>query len=153
MNVSGDIVAVADKYDADKKVRLDTSGYLSIENADGKCSVSDIKTGCVLTYAQSANGKFAKAYVSDRKIVGTVTEKETANGRTFVTVDGERYEVTQVFDDDNKLNLNGLYICYINAFGKKSALCARPKNSGGLLGYLTEKFTGESLKDRDIFNP
>ena len=149
VNVSGDSVTVADKYDADKKVRLDTSGYLCIENADGKCSVSDIKTGCVLTYAQSANGKFAKAYVSDRKIVGTVTEKETANGRTFVTVDGERYEVTQVFGDDNKLNLNELYICYINAFGK-IGIMRTTKNSGGLLGYLTEKFTGESLKDRDI---
>lgn len=149
VNVSGDIVTVADKYDADKKVRLDTSGYLSIENADGRCGVPDIKAGCVLTYAQSANGKFAKAYVSDRKIVGTVTEKESANGRSFVTVDGERYEVTQIFDDDNKLNFNGLYICYINVFGKIGVM-RTTKNSVGLLGYLTDKFTGETLKDRDV---
>ena len=147
---NGDKLTVTDKYDSSKTVTFDTSGYFSVTDENGaEKSVSDIKSGMLITYAASKNGKFANVLLSDNKFVGNVSQIEKSGGRTYVVAEGERYEVTQKFVGSNKLDINGLYIYYINPFGKIGVMRAT-KNSNALLGYLTDVTESEDLRGKDI---
>ena len=73
--------------------------FLFMQTIDGGVVTPEmLESGDLITYAQSRNGKAVKLYAGDRVVSGNVEAVESGD-KSFVHIDGERYEVHQAYFD------------------------------------------------------
>ena len=150
--VENDVYSIYDEIDPKKNISVDLNKdmYISVKNSKGEnVTLDDIKTGNLVTYQRSLDGRFLNAYISETKVVGEIKRlREYETGRYEIECEGNTYNVTSSIPEDIKISLNTMYVCYINHFGNVGAI-RYSKTSEGRLGYLIYREKGRGLAKQD----
>lgn len=137
-----------------KSVQMDeekNDGVISIVNEQGKeIYIGMLSQNDILTVKKSADDKIIYAYTSSKAVSGKITAVYEEEGNTFVTVNGEKYEVTDkcktVFGD--ALIPNSDVVLRINKFGKAAAVAGMLVTDDGMqYGYVIKYLVDEESGD------
>lgn len=134
----------------------DTEKSVVIANADGKeIGFSDIAKYQVLSVMADSDFNYIRILVSTKVVSGKITGVSENNGRTIITVEKEKYELSDCISEnslaDFELTAEGDFL--IDAFGRIAYL---KKTDGGplyslIIGKYYEKFPDDTyLKFIDV---
>ena len=163
---SGDVdVIVINKYkniivgvaDTDKKLIYDlvysgvtldlNTDAAYIKSAGGSdVTISDLKSGNVLTYAQSMDGEYITGTVGGSAMTAKITSKDSGENMT-VTIGGKKYSFAAEAEESKAtLRIGVEYTFYINVNGRIAAVKGLSAASGEM-AYMIKAYSSDTDKD------
>ncbi len=110
---------IFDKYNSALKLSPSGKDFFVLKKTSKNLEVSEIKTGDVISYTESIDGKYIKGYVSNSIMNGEIQSVFKENGEvTKVTIKGVEFEVRNRYPEwtqDLNPGLSGTY--YFDNFG------------------------------------
>ena len=157
-------------YEGDSKVTVDIESSnmtAKIVDADGdEIEFSDIAKGDILSIAKSDPGarEYAFIKVCNDTVEGEITEIGTDDDKFVLTIDGERYEVTDsymyyitkgaginVSSDQLKIKVGASGEFYLDSFGRIAYDKISGVSSDALFGFLRSYAVGKGTDDSLLF--
>ncbi|MBE7045185.1 MAG: hypothetical protein E7397_06610 [Ruminococcaceae bacterium] len=120
--------------------------------SDGKLvDAPNVKSGSHATIVVNAENEVREIYLSNKKLMGTVSSHRTEDGRSYVTIDGVEYPVARGMINKNNLDYNISGEFSLNFKGEIANLVIGVTGSGAStrteLGYLIRVFEDDTKPD------